>query len=142
MWDRRNKILDLILVSVAFAFVSCEKTTHPDKSDTTSILIRANFSGQALSGRSFAGVYARWARFRQATLANADFSNAFLYGADFRGAQLEGAHFRGADLRFADFRDSDLRGADFSGAVLLDARMEGARLDSSTRLPGKEGSGP
>ncbi len=62
---------------------------------------------------------------------------ADLRGAVLLAADLTGADLRGADLLGTDTRDADLSGADLRDTVFLTrTQVDGARGDTSTRLPG------
>ena len=62
----------------------------------------------------------------------ADFSGQDLSGTSFANLDLSGALFDGAILRFCDFSGCNLQGADLSGADLTGASLEGAMLDGAS----------
>ena len=114
-------------------------------------LFQADFSGQVLKGRNFAG-----ARLRQADLslsvmnrtsfAGGDLRDVNAYGgvfssASFAGANLTNATFVGAYLQGANFRGARLAGVNFSGAEmdravgLTQGQLSGACGDEATTLP-------
>ena len=118
------------------------------------LIASRDFSGQDLRGidarnRDLAGLNAanallRDAHFEQANLRGADFSsanlsNAHLCQADLRDAQfcatdLEGADLAGADLRGADLTDASLIGAPFCNLTPDGKPINGAIIDTTTRL--------
>lgn len=72
------------------------------------------------------------ARFRGASLSNADFSRSILQGADFSGADLHNARLRKLNLDRSKFNSADLRGADLSEASMILADLTLARLDGAS----------
>jgi uncharacterized protein YjbI with pentapeptide repeats len=112
--------------------------------------IRADFSGQIVSGYDFKNAKLRKACFRCANLSYVDFRLADLMGADFSFCVLNGVDFRDAFLGAAKFYGAinldrkfsigsvpiTIRGADFRGAYMCDADfrradMAGALLDGA-----------
>jgi|GEM_PF-2959237 len=83
-----------------------------------SLLIRADFSEQDLTGSNFHRAILNDSSFEGANLANVTMTRAHLIGASFRNACLAGTDFRGANLYGADFREADIAQASFSGAKL------------------------
>lgn len=92
-----------------------------------------DFSGQDVSGTSFAAAEMRGANFEganlqgtiltkgsflQANLANADLTEVFGDRVTFNGANLSNAIFTDALLPSARFQDAEITGADFSGALI------------------------
>jgi uncharacterized protein YjbI with pentapeptide repeats len=106
----------------------------------TMILMALMVAGGAMAqGKDLRGAYLFEANlknvdFRGANLDKTQLGRADLRGADFRGAKLTGAYLYKADLSGADLRGAELL-SKTGGAELTQVRLQGARFDSTTRLP-------
>jgi uncharacterized protein YjbI with pentapeptide repeats len=100
---------------------------------TLADLRNRDFSGQDLSGTSFAGAEMQEANFQgadlsgtiltkgmfnDANLSGANLSEVFGDRADFSGANLSNAIFADSILTSSHFFDANITGADFSGAMV------------------------
>jgi len=83
--------------------------------------IRADFSGQDVSGKDFTEQRGK----------ESDFSGAKLIGTNFTKAYVPLGSFRGADLTDANLTKVNAEKADFSNATLVNADLSGAKLEGA-----------
>jgi len=124
---QRNRILVLLLVSVAFVggLTLClrygyEQTGDVEKLLATKACEKCNLSRTNLAGACLSRAHLRNASLRGADLSVADLSRADLRQADLSGASLYRANLSGADLRGANVTGVQLLFADLSGATWVD----------------------
>ncbi|MGQ4555760.1 pentapeptide repeat-containing protein [Halobellus sp. GM3] len=86
------------------------------------------FSRSRLDGADFEGIDLADARFRAASLTNANVPEITARGADFSEAHLERANIENADLTGANLERAKLSNADLFGADLSGARLYGSRV--------------
>jgi uncharacterized protein YjbI with pentapeptide repeats len=90
----------------------------------------AEFTGARLTGASF-----RWSSFRGTDFSGAGMKGILAYRVSFRQSRFVNADLREAKFNSSDLRATDLRGADLRGALLLSVALDGALIDSKTKLP-------
>jgi len=107
------------------------KSRDVDPSTEPERTLLTDFSGSALAGTDFVGVYAPKRKFLGSDLRNADFSNADLNGSSFKGSDLSGANFKETDLRGCKFSVNNLTGTSFNKTILTDTEFYASELNKA-----------
>ena len=110
--------------------------TAPDTQTAVTLLV----SGLYAENINLRGARLRGVNLRSARLGSASLDGAILCGADLSGADLSNASMTGADLRMAQLHGANLRSAKLAEADLREVelsayQLEGAIIDSTTRMP-------
>jgi uncharacterized protein YjbI with pentapeptide repeats len=100
-----------------------------DFADFRGATLRLGFRGARFDGALFKG-----ARI-VGTFSGLQFPQAQFGGADLRKADLRMSSFTCADLRGARLKGADLRGADLEHSFVRAKGLQGARVDTTTRMP-------